>query len=217
MIRRLLKLAMTFDLVFLITIATAVNSGRQNEWSASMRAFDPGECAKTCWHGIQPGTTTFEQAEALMRADEKFRIRTEISDSPYVQPTVQLCWQLVSNPAWKGCASTAPGRVSRDSLIEVISFDYPDLRLGEAILIFGKPVGMRLIARIDTMDAIVYFNGNIEVGISPMDIALEGKSRSFDPKMRLSSLRYVSQVLQKCRIYPWPGFIRPPADSWRCQ
>jgi hypothetical protein len=212
MIRYLLRIALTFDLALVMMVAAAVYAGGRKEWSASMRAFDPGDCAQPCWHGIQPGKTTLDQAEAFLRADNRLLVTSSIITGASSRQRVIICWHA---PSKSGCA-TGPAD-SPDRFVDDLVFDDPNLTLEEAIMLFGEPIGIRLLPRTDTSDAIVYFNGNVEVWIYMIDSAYWSEPRSFAPSMRSSRVIYESPFGAKCRLYPWRGFRPPARDSWKCR
>ena len=90
-----------------------------------------------CWHGIQSGQTTTEQAKTILSKDSLFTVDEKSSIE-----AVQYCWSAGLDRAWRICASytnnpTVPDRI-RYLWIEP---PWDTLSLGDAINRFGQPIG----------------------------------------------------------------------------
>ncbi len=156
--------------------------------------LDAGPCAQPCWHGIQPGQTTFEDAQTLLRG------RTDVLDVAYSTVDSHLHWITATEPPWRGRGfrwSAAGGGAVDFILME----PPPDvMRLGDAVAIFGAPVVSTLCWRFDNnqpnlagklprpfLGAHVYFNGDVEVlAYNPT----RPTERRFDPDMVVWSVTY---------------------------
>lgn len=101
--------------------------------------FDPGNCLQPCWHSIQLGKTTLDQAEAILRADPEF-----ITDVQRETPVVRcaLSWTMQSKPIYYGCLHSLNGVISE---LWLESWWIHDGRpLSDALIALGSPITVNL-------------------------------------------------------------------------
>src|SRR5438552_5385841 len=64
--------------------------------------FQLNQCSpEPCWHDIQPGVTTVEQARAILAADPGLAAN--------LATYYDNCWYMVSVPSWKICIGPLQG------------------------------------------------------------------------------------------------------------
>jgi hypothetical protein len=200
----------------LLTLAIARPRIMATAGTEAMQMVNPGDCAQPCWQGIQPGKTTLKQAQAILTAADMAVTQSNYIDATG-RTTYQLCWQRAQKPYWKGCVSTSNNPYP-DGVVQDIDFLYPEITLGEAVQVFGDPLGTRLYWRTDTMDGIVYFRGNVQADIGLIYVAMTDRLRAFDPHMQIVRLSYIRpDQAPGCKPYPWHGFGPPSLNSWKCQ
>ncbi len=205
--RRLLIRTSLLVAVFALLIGGARIVGSLNKAPAAA-LFESWYCSpQPCWHGLRPGATTFNQAQALLAADA-----TIISALDHSSST--LCWQMKATAIQTVCAG--PIKETLDSpigyMFMVLNRDQDALRLGEAIRLFGPPRGAKLCWWRSGLDlsyptpalvADVYFDNGVYVAAySPQEPALW----RLDPDMAVFAMSYAAG--REYRGIPaWRGFI----------
>jgi hypothetical protein len=176
-----------------------------------------GDCSQPCWHGIQPGKTTLDQAEAILRADRTLTLETNSFTDPFGKIHYQLCWSRTFAPKWEGCASRRGSANPNDPIDDIVLI--PDIRLGEVLQVLGEPTGIHLLLGTDTINADVYFGNNIRVDTGVIYSALMPAYRyQLTPHQRIVRVTYFRpEQPPRCKPYPWPGFGTPRLDTWQCQ
>lgn len=175
--------------------------------SPAAALFEAWACSpQPCWHGLRPGETTFNQAQALLAADA-----TLISAMDHSSAT--LCWKMRA-----AVQTICVGQV-RETLNSPIEYlfmelnrDQAALRLGEAIRLYGPPIGARLCWWRSGLDfnhptpalvADVYFaNGVYVAAYNPQ----QPTQWQFDPDMTVFAMSFAAG--REYRSIPaWRGFI----------
>src|SRR5262245_36391270 len=167
--------------------------GAQNRPQA-VAILEAGSCAQPCWHGLQPGHTTFEAARALLQT------RADVLGVDYSTADFHLHWSTSTKPPWRGRAFrwSSMGAGAIDFIMLAPPADV--LRLGDAIAVFGEPLVSTLCWRFDNIQpniagkmprpflgAHIFFSDNVEVfAYSPS----RPTERRFDPGMVVWSVTY---------------------------
>jgi hypothetical protein len=157
-----------------------------------------GRCAQPCWRGIQPGVTTLDEAETILREDEALEITREAE---------RVCGQS-SNPFWQLCAEAEAATVTRLNWILPASGD-ERVFLADTIAAFGEPFAAKLCGRLDTWHSVVVFNGNVVV-IAYGGSALMNEPRRLAPDQRVEQVLYYAEGTMPPRYMqdapPWRGY-----------
>jgi hypothetical protein len=171
---------------------------------------DAGNCSQPCWHGIQPGTTTLDRAQAAVLSDNRVNF---VQVAPRFDN--EACWETLTDPAWLACTVFLYGARTAQR-IQLIHIDPPQgaLRLGDAVALFGEPVAASLcwwnmnIAGMPNyfLRGRVFFKGNVEAWVYDLKQPLV---RHYTPDMIVFTLRYHYPAEEP--PYPfdaphWPGF-----------
>lgn len=146
--RRFLALIGGLILTFALLMVGARAIGATNP-SPAVAILDPGNCPQPCWHGIQPGKTTFEQAKALLAMGKMEAVYNKASNFEWLE------WDI--NPLnWHGIADNRKDGHSEFHILgklgnlSLIRFGQPEeiykqtafsdeLKIGDAIASFGSP------------------------------------------------------------------------------
>jgi hypothetical protein len=171
--------------------------------------LDPRACPQPCWHGIQPGKTTFRQALAIFKANPD---RIALPDD-YL---TRLSIHFTLDTHWCGQVDRWDEAVSNlDTPLQFIVLKPPanTMRLGDAVILFGEPLasvlcptGMaNLSGKVSRLyRGRVFFQGNIEVSF------FSDESR-FDPQMPVEMITYyypAGEPPYRFDTPPWRGFAR---------
>ncbi len=171
-------------------------------------------CEQPCWHGIQPGRTTIEEAEEALRSAAPVISdvnRTQLND--FANSRRELCWNIAATPPWRGCVVGLGERASGGP-IGRLDLDPPwgSLQLGDALTAFGRPLTATLCLRSTGigrtyMDAEVHFPGNVM--IRAYNIHAPALAR-FDPAMTVYAIQYFRPAEEPPYRFDapaWRGFI----------
>jgi len=165
-------------------------------------------CAQPCWHGIQPGKTTFQQGLDLLEKDTKNIGHLGNGQQDHIAgPEKNLCWLVLVNPNWHGCASNdefADGPIQR---IDLLPSPTLPMRLGEALTIFGTPVASTVCLTPGAEYAALYFPNDISV-ITLID---EAAHPALDPNTAVYVVRFdypSTEPPYRFDTPPWRGFIQ---------
>lgn len=127
---------------------------------------------KPCWHGIVPGKTDLSQAATFLDADALFRAAQGDGAQQF-----QWCWASASEEGWRVCLGDEGYPISNQRIGSVrIEPPWDSLHLGEALLIFGKPLqavicnpvyspfgGVRNVQSQTFIGSVLYFENGISV------------------------------------------------------
>ncbi len=177
--------------------------------------FQAQQCGpEPCWHGIQPGVTTIEQAKAILSAD-----RALVADLGFY---FDNCWYFVPFPSWKICLGPLHGFSS-----DVITYVYvrfesaPEApRLGDMLPLFGEPVASKLCwyrfgvgvnNSRSFVGADVYFENGVYTGAYDPQ---QPNSTRPDPNMALFLVTYAHRDRRPDLPF-WRGFIQE-SDEQGC-
>src|SRR5262249_28062252 len=109
-----------------------------------------------CWHGIHPGITPIEEAEALIRSDKSLAIDEQSSDRSFGE----LCWRGLPSTQERGCFfrswlplsfPTAPSGSHQSTF-------------GDAVNMFGAPTAVQVCYDVETEHKIfvaLYFGDTV--------------------------------------------------------
>ena len=167
-----------------------------------------------CWHGIQPGTESINEAKVHLALDPTI---AEL-DQPY---SYMISWILPNTPL-EVDALHWPGTPGEE--VQMIDFNFKYnrnsilFRLSDAIALWGQPVSeLRYICTgADAHHAMVavYFNGNIRVETVELYNDWMGTQPPVNlhitPSLEVASVRFSvnSYALVENSGGIWPGFKR---------
>ncbi len=166
-----------------------------------------------CWQGIRPGTMRFDQMVAYLHSQGALLLTASGSDP---------CWYLPSAPLWRSCARSLHG-----DLITYVDVELPpgELRLGDAILQFGEPIGLELCpvvnARLPNLPprfvgAFVSFRHGVWL-LAYNPLSLNGESTMIDPGMIVWQMSYHGVLAQvDSSDFDWYGFSERSAQNQWC-
>ncbi|MEP7289169.1 MAG: hypothetical protein ABI947_25735 [Chloroflexota bacterium] len=186
--RRILVLTATMVTILTLIILTfylivMVSAGPL----AGSTVLESSTCQLPCWHGLYPGKTTLHEAEVKMRADttlaDNVMLLNTFNDTP--NSFFQLCWNLKVSPRWQGCAERdrdPNGPINRISMVPDPATNYT---LGEALVLFGKPLAVNLCSRLGFLSARMFFANEVEIMLWQQQPV-----QRLDPTMRLYLVRY---------------------------
>jgi hypothetical protein len=165
--QRLLVWTASLTIVLCISMLSARLIGSRNKVPGAA-IFDPGDCSQPCWHGIQPGKTTLDEAEAILRADPLF------SDIRREQPVVRfdLEWTINSNPIYGGGVRAENNVVTK---IWIMSYWLHDgVPLTDAMLALGSPQSISVCSGPSGRHATMIFSEKVTVNteLRSTDISL---------------------------------------------
>lgn len=172
---------------------------------------DPN-CLQPCWHGIQLGTTTIDEAYTILRADRALitvnkRIRNEHID-----------WQLASLPAVDASLDTVG---NLHNIILSVEFDIKSavpqrFTLENAVQLWGAPVGALSYfcssGGQEHLVAEVFFAGNIQVTSLDLSDQAAIPSTSIPISPKITPDLPIAVALYYGDAYPWGENHRQP---WR--
>lgn len=200
----LFLLLLWFALAGMVVVARG--AGESAARPPALGAFEREQCLPSpCWRGVRPGRTTIRQAEAIF--NEQF-FRVSGNTDRQVCWSGEVCWYYVVRP-W---VSSAPDV----SVGEIVVRPAPgDLKLGDAVRLFGSPLTAQLCwipgstsGDVDPgvprplLVAYLTFKGGIKVvAFNPNDPMLP----RYVPEMIVHKIYY--QAGYDIFRPPWPGFV----------
>jgi hypothetical protein len=120
------------------------------------------ECAVPCWRGINPGTTLIEEASMLVRRNRELTAFTDTTGNPDTQMR-QVCWAIKLWRDWQGCAVRAAGERGPVDRINIVPSNSLHFSLGEALVIFGEPLGASVCRGSRYLRLDIFFAHNVEL------------------------------------------------------
>jgi hypothetical protein len=143
----------SISILLIVLILSARLVGSRNKVPGAA-IFDPGNCPQPCWHGIQPGKTTLDEAEAILRADPLF------SDIRREQPVVRfhLDWTINSNPVYYGGVHAENNVITKIWIIISPINTHDGVPLMDAILAIGSPQSIFTCIGMSARGSIVKFS-----------------------------------------------------------
>jgi hypothetical protein len=165
-----------------------------------------GSCVLPCWHGIQPGVTTYGEAEAVLRTDETLNVAS--------QSRRTLCWVSESEPPLHGCMRNW----GAGDAIEDIVLYLPDnaLRLGDALALLGTPKLVRMCwisgYSYEYVLATLYFGNNVEIAAYSPHHHLRWL---LEPSMSVTQIIFLADDSPHLdsRSLEWRGFVAVPSKG----
>ncbi|MCC7447713.1 MAG: hypothetical protein IT324_09865 [Anaerolineae bacterium] len=169
--------------------------------SPAVAILDPGNCSQPCWHGIQPGKTTFGQIKTLLRTDNGWFIHSYDQNH-------SLEWYMIASPDWYGSAYRNPpyaDNPNTDYPVQAVQLFFPEgsFQLHSAIALWGRPTAILLCS---SGILWMFFKDNIEIMVS-----YDPDTRRIDPSSFLISVIYDDPSLESSyRLYGqnWYGFTQ---------
>jgi hypothetical protein len=170
--------------------------------------------SKPCWNSIYPGITSLGEAKNIL-SETGFNF---VENSSY-----PLCWTK------QGFGSACLFQNLRNDKEPIVAVEiYPkDLRLGEAVLLFGYPISAHLCVVNNGLNpysqASIYFSKNI-LGYADPPIHYS-RQRRFQPDMLIRKIVFFNFPIPLYRTHalPWRGFAsqskvggceNPPEHQW---
>ncbi len=206
--KRLLTLTLFSIMFFALTLAVVKEWSGNASTSLAALILNARGCAQPCWHGIQPGKTTFQEGQVLLQTDTHFIAHLGNGQQDHIAgPEKNLCWLVMVNPIWHGCASRdefSEGPIMR---VDILPSRIVPMRLGEALAIFGTPVASTVCLQANAEYAAVYFADNVSV----ITLLTEPSQPSLDPNTPVYVVRYEypsSEPPYRFDTPPWRGFIQ---------
>ena len=185
--------------VLSLFIVAARSIGARSDPSR-LAMLSPGSCTQPCWHDIQPGKTSLEDAANILRNENI------VKDARWPEYLYQLCWSSNTQPVWHGCV-----RRSSDHHTPVRSVELQPptnaVRVGDLIRLFGEPTAARLCSFWMDMEpnivALIYFPNNILVTAHS-----QHNESGLNPDMTVRWLYYypAGAPLYGGRTPAWQGF-----------
>jgi hypothetical protein len=128
--------------------------------------FGVGDCPQPCWHGIRPGQTSAEDAEAILRSlPYVAKISRHSRDVP-----CDLSWFVNVSPPYWGCAYVRERRVERFWLMVAQRYHLKGMPIRKALIALGSPDRARLCDDgISNLRGTLYFGANVSVQIVRYD------------------------------------------------
>lgn len=211
---RRLSIGLMIPIVTLTSLMVLIRWGGGTRTIPLVEVIGPDPtCAQPCWHGIQVGRTTIDEAQTILQSDTSLIKKLE---RPYPQDE-NLAWNLASPSLLAASATHLYGRFGHE--VQAIRFNLPfrgAFRLGDAIAIWGEPVGAWVYycsgADADHVIVDVYFKGNFQVRTVELFNNWRGKPIPSDiritPDLPLVMLRYYSDSNDMIwqRFPAWNGF-----------
>lgn len=197
--QRLLLWTASLTIVLIVSMLSARLIGSRNKIPGAA-IFDPGDCPQPCWHGIQPGKTTLDEAEAILRADPLF------SDIRREQPVVRfdLDWTINSNPIYFGGIRAENNVVTK---IWIMSYWLHDgVPLTDAMLALGSPQSISVCDGVSGRHATMKFAEKVTLYTE-----LRSTNIALDYLPIVQSAHYTSD--KEPNLHPlsgWRGF----SDRW---
>jgi hypothetical protein len=169
--------------------------------------FDSGSTfyPQVCWQNICPGLTTTSEAEASLRIN---KIVSNVHDA-----NGPLCWNVMSNPSWEGCLFWYGYRSDPNDFVDGLVINVSDysLKLGDALLLFGEPIGGYACYEQGIPEGGVSFGRGLSVQVAPMTNDGEPPQMFGQSTLRLSPESmvfrvYFSRVSSEIGEDGWKGF-----------
>jgi hypothetical protein len=173
---------------------------------------DKNDCPSLCWHGIEVGKTTLDEAFRLLQKDNTF---TAINLKDWV-----LTWETVEEPKFKimALSLSTPSEEARISFLRIEPDFMANFTVQDAISIWGEPTGLqvRVCNAPDSYhgEANIFFNHGVR--ITSLDLGLFGYKWATDtPEIRLEpgnkivQIRFFSSsdtLVGTENMLPWYGF-----------
>jgi hypothetical protein len=213
--KRLLIGAAALTISCSVMLVTARLGGSLNK-PLGMSILQANLCdPQPCWQGIRPGEISPDQAMTNLRRSGA--LLTTIGSKP--------CWFMLSAPFWLSCVSGVSGDNSR--AIDYIDVRLPlgDLRLGDALLQFGEPIGLGLCHVVNSqlpnlpqhfVGAFISFQHGVRL-LAYNPLHLDGGEGIMDPGMIVWKMFYTSAPDQAVPSnFVWRGFTRQLAQNELC-
>lgn len=205
---RLAKLTGLLVAAFAIVLA-AVHMG-----GAIIQPINPAQailsvsaCTQPCWHGLSPGVTTLDEADAMLNSDtQNVQAVVDIQPGLFERPR-HVCWTLSVDPGWTGCALRHDGAPGVINEIYLTAPHNQGFSLGDTLVLLGQPAASKLCTRLGFMSATLYFPNNIEVDAFEDHLAADGR---YDPHMRIFQVVYhypSDEPPYPFDTLQWRGFI----------
>lgn len=208
-------------ILFLLMVVRWMGSFRKNP-AAEILGLDAGEVARSCWHKICPGQTTFAEAESLLRAEAG-----QISNIHYTAlktPSTILCWDNALMPGALNCAAQFDQKL--DTIADISFNNNTDnfpVDLGDVVSLLGTPIESHLCLTIwpeksvrrVVLDSTAFADGSVLVDSYTPENLLAWR---VDPMQKVHSfeIAQVSMELTSDARWKWRGFVSGPREPIVC-
>ncbi len=196
--KHLLVLTVSLIVILLLTIVGVRAIGTRDTLPIAA-ILDSGSCSQPCWHGVQPGRTTFAEARVLLQNDNVWGNVAYDSNG-------RLTWEMKTETGWRGSATGS--RYAETRTIESVDLIPPRgaVKLGDIVTLLDNPRRLRFCERNNSSDHIhLFFEGNMEV------VAINsegGQIDQLDLDLIVRSIRYYSSDASGLyNASDWQGFV----------
>ena len=157
-------------------------------------------CGQTCWHGIDFGESSVDEAAALLRADDSV-IDVQTPRPDFAQGC-SITWTIRILPGWRGCSYTVESRIANIRLYPLDDFDQ-SLELGQIMAALGSPQQVSICRdNYYNWQAALFYTNNIVVFATDFH---PFAAPVFSRTMPVSSI-YYSFSYDNVRPTYWQGF-----------
>lgn len=203
---RLLKLILCFILINALAIAATRVIGSQIRTPES-RLFETGNCSQPCWHGIQPGKTTLDEAEAILYSESDF-VTGIVQQPPLLDCDIE--WSFIAFPEFWGCASAKNGIISDMWVgVETIHFKTAGLDLGYALYSLGSPIAAEVCGDSNGASYASMYTNQVKIYLE-LDWVYDGipfpKGNRDLAWVDVKRIHYSDKPIKAPHAIPWHGF-----------
>jgi len=208
-------------ILVLIFLVRWIGSFRTNP-AAEILGLDAGDVARSCWHKICPGQTTFAEAETLLRA-EPDRI-SNVHYTAFKAPITVLCWDIALMPGALNCAAQFDQKL--DTIADISLNNNTDnfpVDLGDVLLLLGTPIESHLCTTIWPEKSIrrvvlvstAFHDGSVLVDSYTPENLLAWR---IDPTQKVRSFEIAHEPMELGRDvrWTWRGFVTGPQEPIVC-
>lgn len=171
------------------------------------------ESGEFCWNSIYPGTTSLDEAKTILSRTGFVFVE---------QSTYPLCWTKQD----LGTICVFQNLINNEEPVVAVELYPEDLRLGEAVMLFGNPISAYLCVVGNGLNpyvqASVYFSKNI---LGYAELPTGYLQQHFQPDMIIRKIAFFNFPipLYQSHAFPWKGFAsqsivggcgNPPEHQW---
>jgi hypothetical protein len=172
--------------------------------------LDTGDCSQPCWHNIEPGKTTLDQAEILLQREGSLVVNVKRHDGS--GPTdlgtkpCDLHWHLQSIPNYDGCA-LANNNIIWKVVLHPVSDPRSGISLAELLPSLGVPQSFEA-CRGNEDEIFIYLHIDeyvevLSIAKLPAESGLVLSEQAFSP---VTEVIYSSSSNAWISDSPWRGF-----------
>lgn len=218
-----LKRTVVITLIVLLLVLAVrwLGSLRRNPLAEILQS-DIGPISQACWNHICPGRTSFDEADALIRAQPD-RV-SHIDFHKYPGSSTSLCWSDVQLLGATVCAEQSEPDVDIIDNVQIgpLWDDFP-VSLGDVISLFGAPSSTNLCVRrwpdLQNSQAV-----SVEITYSAGHVTVDAYNShllawKIDPAQTVHYIEIShshAPLLYGGVTWDWRGFIDGPGSSVVC-